>query len=69
MAKDKVELLEASLALLKTHGYYTDKAYHSDPGFNNQSMGYKEEENMINLLQKIAPEKLKQAISNAEKGE
>jgi len=67
VAKDKAELVEASLALLKTHGYYTNKEYHSDASFNNQSIGYKEEENMINLLQEIAPKKLNCML--AEKGE
>lgn len=51
--KELETFLEAALQLLGSHSHYLQKAYKEDISFNNSSLGYKEEETMMNLLEKV----------------
>ncbi|MCK5504233.1 MAG: hypothetical protein KAJ10_03680 [Thermodesulfovibrionia bacterium] len=46
-------LLPAFLNLLKSHAVFTNREYRLDPSYNNESMGYKEEEAAIAVIEKF----------------
>jgi len=48
-------LLNATLLLLKSHSKFSERENMRDNSYNNQSIGYKEEQNMIEVLDKVCP--------------
>jgi len=52
--KEKLDiLLPAVYSLLKSHSWFTQREYERDSKYNNESVGYKEEEKIINVLTEI----------------
>lgn len=43
-------IVMAFLKLLKSHGEFTKREYKRDSSYNNESIGYKEEEEAVNFI-------------------
>ena len=54
---DKIEredkLLSAVVRLVRSHSFYTSREYERDVTYNNESIGYKEEEGIIKALEEF----------------
>ena len=46
-------LKKAAVNILVSHGELTSREYNKDPSYNNQSLGYREEEELLSCLIEI----------------